>query len=402
MTSPRRLSIITASVAVLGLGAIAYAQIEGNDRGVPAIDSSANFEVGGITVDVAAPSAELARQTGWRVAQHRAWRQLWARANNAQPAAAPDLSDGQLESIVAGISVEDEQIGARRYIARLGVLFDRSRAAHWLGGSSTGERSVPMLVIPVMWSGGAPQSFEHRTQWQKAWARFRSGGSPIDYVRPVGTGIDPLVLNVAQAGRPGRGRWRTLLDLYGASDIVVPTVRLVRLYPGGPVQAHFTAIHGPDGDVIAQFTLSAADGDGVPHMLDEGVRRIDEAYSAALRDGRLRYDTSLASEPAAVPDLPEEAPPPAGDVPAAALPGGTSTFQIQIDTPDDASLVQAQAAIRAIPGVTAVNADSVALGGVSVMRVGFAGEPDAFRTALASAGYSVEDTGGGIRLRRAR
>jgi hypothetical protein len=181
----------------------------------------------------------------------------------------------------------------------------------------------------------------------------------------------------------------------------VPTVQLVRQYPGGPVGAHFAALHGPDGDVIARFSLTAPDSDSLPRMLDEGVRRLDDAYAAALRDGGLRSDSSLAAEPVEVPDLPEEAPVEAGDAAAlAAVPA--STFVVQIETPDDPSLVQVQGALRAIPGVRLVNADSVALGGVSVLRISFAGEAEAFRTALAAAGYAAEEAGGVMRLRRAR
>jgi hypothetical protein len=253
-----------------------------------------------------------------------------------------------------------------------------------------------------MWSGGAPQSFEHRTEWQKAWARFRSGGSPIDYVRPVGTGLDPLILNAAQAGRPGRGLWRNILQQYGASDIVVPTVQIIRQYPGGPVLAHFSALHGPDGEVIARFDLTASDGDKLPQMLDEGVRRIDEAYGEALRDGRLRTDRSLEAPVPVVPDLPEEAAVETDVNNGIAVPGAASTFLVQIDTPDDPALVQAMASLRAIPGVKAVATNSLALGGVSVLRVGYDGDPQSFRTALATAGYTVQDTGGGLRLTRPR
>ena len=398
MTPVRRNSLIAASLAMLGVAGLAIAQIEGNDRGVPPIDSSANYEVGNVAVDVSAKTAQQARTFGWRLAQRRAWKMLWAKVNNQPEANAPNLGDGALDSMVAGIEVEDEQIGAHRYIAHLGVLFDRSRSAQALGQAEAGVRSVPMLVIPVMWSGGAPQSFEHRTEWQKAWARFRSGGSPIDYVRPVGTGLDPLILNVAEAGRPGRGLWRKLLDQYGASDVVVPVVHIVRQYPGGPVLAHFAALHGPDGEAIARFDLTARDGEQLARMLDEGVRRIDDAYAQALRDGRLRTDASLEAEPVPIPALPEEATVETDS--AAALPGAGSTFLVQMDTPDDPALVQAQASLRAIPGVVAVSADSVALGGISILRVGYNGDPQAFRTALATAGYNVQDTGGGLRLTR--
>ena len=400
MTPVRRNSLIAASLAALGLAGFAYAQIEGNDRGVPPIDSSANYEVGNVAVDVSAKNADQARTFGWRLAQRRAWKMLWAKVNNQPEANAPNLGDGQLDSMVAGIEVEDEQIGAHRYIAHLGVLFDRARSAQALGQAEAGIRSVPMLVIPVMWSGGAPQSFEHRTEWQKAWARFRSGGSPIDYVRPVGSGLDPLILNAAQAGRPGRGLWRNLLNQYGASDVVVPIVQIVRQYPGGPVLAHFSALHGPDGEVIARFDLTASDGDKLSQMLDEGVSRIDNAYAQALREGRLRTDRSLEAPVPVVPDLPEEAVVESDTGNGIAVPGAPSTFLVQIDTPDDPALVQAMASLRGIPGVKGVATNSVALGGVSVLRVGYDGDPQAFRTALGSAGYTVQDTGGGLRLTR--
>jgi hypothetical protein len=400
VTPVRRKTFIAASVAVLGLAGLAIAQIEGNDRGVPPIDSSANYEVGNVPVDVSAKTAEQARTFGWRLAQRRAWKMLWAKVNNQPEANAPNLSDGALDAMVAGIEVEDEQIGAHRYIAHLGVLFDRSRSAQALGQAQAGIRSVPMLVIPVMWSGGVPQSFEHRTEWQKAWARFRSGGSPIDYVRPVGNGLDPLILNVAQVGRPGRGLWRKLLDQYGASDIVVPIVQIVRQYPGGPVRAHFAALHGPDGEVITRFDLSAADGEQLPRMLDQGVQRIDAAYAEALRGGRLGTDPSLELEAPPPPELPEEAVVESDS--AVALPGTASTFLVQVDTPDDPALVQVQASLRAIPGVKTVATDSVALGGISILRVGYDGDAQVFRTALATAGYNVQDTGGGLRLTRPR
>jgi len=395
-----RILLVPAGMAMLGLGALAWAQIEGNDRGVPPIDSSANYEIGGVQVDISAKTADQARAFGWRLAQRRGWKMLWGRVNNAPPEQAPNLSDGQLDQMVAGISIEDEKIGPHRYIARLGVLFDRGRAAELLGIRAAGVRSVPMLVIPVMWSSGAPQSFEHRTEWQKAWARFRSGGSPIDYVRPAGSGIDPLVLNVAQAGRPGRGQWRNLLEQYGAADIVVPIVRIERRWPGGPVAAVFEAFHGPDGQLLARFALKCDNSDAMPAMFDEGVRRIDEAYSAALRDGRLNADTSLATEPAEVPELPEEAPIEA-TAPAIALSGAASTAVIQVDTPDDAARAAIESALRAVPGVHSVRVDSLALGGVSLMRVSFDSDPQAFRAALQAAGFTVEDTGGGLRLRRA-
>ena len=404
MTRRRRIILASGTAVAVGLAAWGIAQIEGNDRGVPPIDSSANYEVGGIQVDVVGKTAEQARMVGWRLAERRGWQQLWAKANNLPANQAPGLSEGQLDQIVAGVSVEDEQIGARRYIARLGVLFDRGRTGDLLGVHGGGPRSAPTLVIPVMWSGGVAQSFEHRTDWQKAWARFRSGGSPIDYVRPTGTGLDPLLLNVAQAGRPGRSWWRMILDQYGASDVVVPTVRLERRFPGGPVIAHFIAYHGPDSKEVARFDLVAKDSNDMPRMLDEGVRRIDQAYADTFRAGGLVADPSLVAEPAVVADAGQEAATEeTGDATATAAPavgGPVQTFTVQVDTPDAGTENAIEQGLRGLPGVRSVTIPSLALGGVSLMRVEFAGDAAALRAAAFGAGLQLRDDNGTLRLRR--
>lgn len=394
---PFRSALLMLLVLLLGAGAMVYAQLEGGDRGVPPLDSSSSYEVGGVTVDVSGKTADEARIGGWREAQRKGWKMLWARVNHQPVTAAPSLPDSTLDSIVGGIVVEDEQIGLTRYIARLGVLFDRARTGQLLGEHGQQMRSAPMLVIPVQWSAATPQTFEVRTDWQKAWARFRTGGSPIDYVRPVGSGADPLLLNVSQARRPGRGWWRMLLDQYGAADVVVPEVSLDRLWPGGPVLAKFIARHGPDGEVIETFELRAANGDGLAAMLDEGVRRIDEAYSRALQLGRLKPDPSLTVVEEAVP---AEALTTTEEAVTEVAPMEANSFTLQVDTPDAAAVGAAEAALRSVPGMRSASTISLALGGVSVMRVAYSGNLGGLRIALTARGWRVEEAGGTLRIRR--
>jgi len=374
--------------------AIAFAQLERPDeRGVPPIDGSGSFEVDGIKVDIAARNADQARTAGWREAQRKGWKMLWARTNGKPVANAPGLPDSTLDSISGGIVVEQEQIGPNRYIATLGVLFDRARAGELLGVKGTVRRSAPMLVIPVEWDGATPISFERRTEWQKAWARFRAGNSPIDYVRVSGTGVDPVLLNAAQSRRPGRGWWRMLLDQYGAADIVVPEVALFRQWPGGPVIGRFIARHGPDGDVIERFSLTAENGDALPAMLDRGIERIDAAYARALQEGVLRADKSLVVE-TPVAEVPID------DVLADMATAATSSITVQAETPDAAALRGFETALRGMSGVTGVQTASLALGGTSLFRVSFSGPATAFREALVARGWQVDDTGGALRIRR--
>jgi hypothetical protein len=305
----KALFLSTAGLALLGSASLLYAQLEGSERGIPPIDSSSSLEVSGIEVDVTGETAAQAREAGWKLAQRLGWRKLWARTVGRPEDQAPNLSDSVLNQIVSGIVIEEEQIGPTRYVARLGLLFDRARTGEMLGVSGVVRRSAPMLVIPVMLTGSTGYALEFRSPWQNAWAQFRTSGSTVDYVRPVGSGIDPLLMNAAQTGRRSRGWWRAVLDSYGASDVVVPELVLDRAYPGGPATGRFTARHGPDGQVLGSFTLRANSAAEIPQMLAQGVQRLDALYVRAFNAGILAPNPTLnVPRPPPPPPLPSELP----------------------------------------------------------------------------------------------
>ncbi|KXU29353.1 hypothetical protein A0J57_20470 [Sphingobium sp. 22B] len=386
---------------MLGLAAAALvAQMEG-ERGVPPIASGGDFQVSHVKVDVFAKDADSARKAGWRLAQRRAWQMLWTRTHGGS--GAPALSDSQLEGMISGIEIEYEQAGPTRYVATLGVMFDRARTGQLLGVTGNVMRSPPLLVIPVLWDGGSAVSYERINEWQRAWARFRTGDSAIDYVRVAGSIADPILLNAGQTGRRGRLWWRVLLDQYGAADVVIPIARLDRQYPGGPVTGTFTARYGPDNFLIGSFSLRASNDSAIPQMLDQATQRIDQLYTQALNDGRLRPDPSLIIEEPVDPnaleienaaDLPVET----LDMPTPAA--TTGSYAIQFDTPDVGSVAQGEAAVRSIAGVRSAATSSLALGGTSVMQVSFDGTVDMLRAALGAKGYNVAVSGNTLRIRR--
>lgn len=402
--------IAALAIAGLATAGVVVAQIE-DERGIAPVSSNGDLEVDGLEIDVRGDSPDDARYNGWREAQRLGWQALWRKMGRG--GGAPKLSDGQLDGLVSAIIVENEQIGPRRYIATLGVMFDRARAGQMLGISGNTLRSAPLLVIPVTVSGGSLQVFESRTEWQKAWARFRTADSRIDYVRPHGSGGESVLLTAGQTGRRSRTWWRLILDQFGAADVIMPIARLERQWPGGPIKGTFTARFGPDNRLIESFTLTAQNSDGLPKMLDQAIKRLDGIYGNALSSGMLAPDPTLViTDPNAPP--PEELKPeeekPAEDAaesrdssdPATdPTPSATRTLiSVQFDSPDPDAVAAAESALRGIAGVQSANTTSVALGGTSVMQVVFTGEIDALRGALQARGWQVQQGSGALRIRR--
>jgi hypothetical protein len=366
------------------------------------IDASGSYQVDNVEVDVSGPDAESARIGGWRLAQRKAYQMLSQKFGGG--GGVP--SDSVLDSMVTGIVIENEQIGPTRYIAKLGVLFSRARLGGLAGAVGDITRSAPMLLIPIEWSGGSAVAFEQKTAWSDAWQRFRAGDSAVDYVRPTGTGADSLLINEGQAGRRDRGWWRSVLDQYAAADVLVPSVTLYRQWPGGPVVGVFEARHGPDNELLARFALRVDSEAGVPALLDAGVNRIDTVYQDTLRNGGLGIDPSLAYIPP--PQATPTPTPTPSDSPSAGVTtsdanapvAGGAAITIQFDTPTAGSVSAIEGSVRGVPGVSGANTTSMAIGGVSVMRLNYSGDPAALASALEGRGFQVGRSGSTLRIRR--
>ncbi len=398
---------LVALALLTGGYALVEAQV-GGSRGIAPTASSADIEVGGIEVDIRAETGEQARQQAWEEVPRRAW----------EKAGGPAISDNQLSGMVAAIVIEQERIGPKRYVATLGVTFDRQRAGQFLGRGAVERSSAPMLVMPVTVSAGVYTVFEVRNPWQRAWARFNPGTSRIDYVRPSGAGGDSLLLNYGQAGRRSRAWWRTTLDQYGAADVLIPMARLDHQFPGGPITGSFTARYGPDSRVLDSFELTADGPDELPAMLAQAVRRMNEIFESALEEGKLQPDPTLrvggsgevdpalarlieigrairardqaeaerratAERDAREVDQPQVQPTQA--------PAVVNSFVVQFATPNAAAFDAALSGVRQAGGVRGLAVTSTAIGGTSVMRVSYGGELSALAAALRARGFTVRE-----------
>ncbi len=412
LQSHRLTLLAVAAVLLVVAGGALFAQV-GGERGIAPVAITTDIEVPGIEVDVHANSGVEAREQAWREAQRIAWTRLDG----------PAIADSVLDSLVAAIVVEEERIGPRRYIARLGVIFDRKRAGGLLGGEGTQARSSPILILPTLVSGGTSTMFEVRNPWQRAWAEHQFGTSPIDYVRPAGVGGESLLLTYGQTRRRSRAWWGVILDEFGAADILVPVARLEYLWPGGPVEGHFTARHGPDNRFFGEFSMRADSIDKLPEMLDRAVARFDEMFTQALAQGTLRPDPTLTLDKIEVsPEiraLLEEAlraedaeraiaagetfDQAFSDIPPATQPVQApvaTAITVQAATPDPRSFDAALTGIRSLPGVRGLAVSSTAIGGTSVIRVDYVGDIAQLASDLRSTGWQVTEGNNALAMTR--
>ncbi|MDB5692313.1 MAG: heavy-metal-associated protein, partial [Alphaproteobacteria bacterium] len=149
-------------------------------------------------------------------------------------------------------------------------------------------------------------------------------------------------------------------------------------------------------------TLRVENSAAIPHLLDEGVRRLDLIYAAALGNGQLRPDPSLiVPEAAPVEATPEEPTTESDQAPTETTPApaaASTTFSVQVETPDAASVNRAELGVSRVRGVTSAITTSLALGGTSVMRVTYMGDPASFQTALQAQGWQVGGSGTSLRI----
>ena len=374
------------------LASFAFAAAALSQDSTPAPQGTA-FVVSGIELDVRAERTEEARDAAFREAPRRAWPRLWARLTGEPADSAPEMSDAALSAIIDGIEVEEERFGGGRYIASLGVAFDRQRAGRRLPASARVLQSAPMLLVPLLVEGGASTTYDPESPWYTAWIDVAPEESVIDYVRPRGAAADRIMVNAWQAVRGDRELWREVLGRYQASNVLTAEARLIRSYPGGPVTGRFVARYGPDGEVLDRFTLRAGSTGELSAMMDRAVSRMDAVYARALERGELQADeafqvaeTSITAPPVEIDD---------GFVRA-------ESIEADVPTPTAASWSAIERAAASVPGIERLTLARLEIGGTSSVRIRSSIELPQLRAALDRRGLRLVGGGGNFVLRQRR
>lgn len=221
-------------------------------------DSGAVIAVHGIDVDVTASNAVDAREQAILQGQRKGLRQaLLMLAPAADIDRLPALNDNQITDLVADYEVESEQTSTVRYIGKLAFRYRLDALGNLLqqsGGSATAAASPPVLVLPVLTTGGKNLLWDDGNAWRDAWSTHPSSGGLVELVTPKGDPMDAAAINGDQAVAGDAAKIQALAARYGVGDVAVVVARQDAATADLTLTVTRYGIAGPTGSFQDQIT----------------------------------------------------------------------------------------------------------------------------------------------------
>ena len=256
------------------------------------------YAVTGIEVDKTSDTAARARQEAIVEAHHRAFRKLMARlvpADQIQSVAQPAHAD--IEAMVLSFGIDEEKTSRVRYIGTLRFQFRRADVRRFLRNAGVGfaeTRSKPVLLLPVLDSGGVKLLWDDPNPWFDAWNAVPPSGGLVPLRLPVGDLADIRDISAEQAAAGSKAQIDTIGERYGAATVVIAeaVVDLVTVSGQRNVNLSLRYLGGPWSDRtgirIFRIGESETDADALARIALETSRQIEEDWK---RDNVLRLDS---------------------------------------------------------------------------------------------------------------
>jgi hypothetical protein len=274
----RRLGAIVALFGLMTLGGTAFTASK-----LEAADSL--YTAAKVSVDTTAKDAVAAKAAGMAEAQRRGLDIVLKRL--VPSGELPELSQEDVEGLVEGVSVLNEQMSTTRYIATLDVSFSEQAVKQLLASYSLGvsEARAPMIsVLPIVIEGDAVRS-EGAEGWRQAWQALdlTHGMVPVTLLQPR----PELSAKQMKAVLDGdEEAFTALKSAYGDTPLVIAV--------GQAAQGNFvTRLVGADGAGAINFGRTDKIGQG-------GAKQAArDAASTAFGIIEERWKTTQGEQPAA-------------------------------------------------------------------------------------------------------
>jgi len=262
------------------------------------------FQVSGIPVDATAADAVAAREQALLDGQLEGLRRLLRRLVPATDhARLPAVGPGQIQGYVANFEIADERVASNQYLARLTVRYEPDAVRELLQSAALPYAetvSVPVVVLPVYRTAGAPRLWPDDNPWWQAWADNLDSERLLRLVLPLGDLEDMATVTADGAMAGDTVALATLTHRYAADDVLV-VVATPRgsgdADPGGQASADGAAAlelevrRSGIGQANPPETLVARPGETLEDLMAEAVVGLQDSLDERWKSANLlRYD----------------------------------------------------------------------------------------------------------------
>ncbi|MGI9374340.1 MAG: DUF2066 domain-containing protein [Hyphomicrobiales bacterium] len=183
------------------------------------------WRVSNVKVDVTAENAPEAKMIAIGEAQLIAFKRLIDRVVPAENAAKlRDLPPKSVRPLMASVSIQEESVAPKRYIAKLSVRFLQGKTKALLasyGVKFAEKQSDPVLLVPIWLGPEGADMWSKDNPLRRAWDDIDLENALVPFVIATGDRTDKETITPAEALQ---GNWQKLQGLqlrYGASTILV-------------------------------------------------------------------------------------------------------------------------------------------------------------------------------------
>ncbi len=261
---------------------------------------SANiYAVTRVQVDRTSETAAKARAEAIIEAHRLAFDRLMTRLVPAnQRADLPVPAHSEVMEMVLSFGIDEEKTSRVRYIGSLSFQFRRAEVRRFLiraGASFAETQSKPVLLLPVLVSGGTKLLWDDLNPWFSAWNAVPPSSGLVPLRLPVGDLADIRDISAEQAAVGSKTQVDKIGERYGSATVVIAeaVVDLVTVSRQRNVYVSLRYLGGPwsDRTDIRIFRIKGGETDAaaLSRIALETSIQIEEDWK---RDNILQLDSS--------------------------------------------------------------------------------------------------------------
>jgi hypothetical protein len=261
-----------------------------------ALAQSDLFTVHDISVDATAGDAASARVAALQEGHREAMTVLVARlVPQGDILAMPEVTPDEIAQLVGDFTVDEERTSAVRYLAKLTFRFSPEAVRQFLGQRDVPfaqARGRPVLVLPVLGTGGGARLWRDPNPWRDTWNERRLDSELIPMTLPLGDLDDVGAIDARQALNGNPDRLEAVARRYDVDQVLVAQLRVSGDPAGGWARVEVVARryggHEEQRPVILSYAQQPdEDRQGLFRRAADGlVAEIQEAWKA---DNLLRF-----------------------------------------------------------------------------------------------------------------